>query len=372
MSLVSVLEAPVRVAEAIKSASRATGADFGYLLKTAARESNFNFGAKAKSSSAAGLFQFIENTWLETVKESGEQFGLQKYSDSIFKTSSGRHYVPNPRMRQEILKLRHDPEISAVMAGMFTKQNAEYMSSKIGREPTEGELYIGHFLGAQGGSRMIDLAQTRPNERADHHFPNAARANRSIFYSKGRPRSLGEVYRVLVAKHNQNQVAAPAVAQLPERNPVAAAELKAVASISEKAPPLPLRRLALGQAPKGTEGLGSVGQWVTIVQRADQPVSPIVRPARPEVAGWLKTAHSTASPTGEIAPAVALAPSARVASEVADKAAERTHRASRSRADARAKIENPVFDRPRRQASIAKTRDDIVFENFFQHMAFSG
>ena len=103
MSLVAVQEAPVRVAEAIQRTSRATGSDFGYLLQTAARESNFNQGAKARTSSAAGLFQFIENTWLETMKAAGDQFGLGKYADNNFKTSTGRHYVLNPQMRNEIL-----------------------------------------------------------------------------------------------------------------------------------------------------------------------------------------------------------------------------------------------------------------------------
>jgi hypothetical protein len=367
MSLVSVLEAPVRVAEAIKSASRATGADFGYLLKTAARESNFNNSAKAKSSSAAGLFQFIENTWLGTLKESGSQFGLEKYSDSIFKTSSGRYYVPNPQMRQEILKLRHDPEISSVMAGMFTQQNAEYISSRIGREPTEGELYIGHFLGPNGGARMIDLATTRPSERADHHFPQAARANRSIFYSKGRPRTLGEVYRVLVAKHNKNQVAAPTVAQLPERNPVAAAELKAVAAIPEKVPPLPQRRLALGQQPNGSEGLGSVGQWVTIVQSADEGAAPRAAAVRPEVAGWLKTARTPARTAAE---GQALLPRRTIGA--VDKVAERAPAKSADGAEPRVEIESRRAPRAQPRAPIAKTRDDIAFENFFQHMSLSG
>src|SRR6476646_11882530 len=53
-----------RVTGAIRDAARVTGAGFEYLLNTALRESNLNPSAKAKSSSATGLFQFIDQTWL--------------------------------------------------------------------------------------------------------------------------------------------------------------------------------------------------------------------------------------------------------------------------------------------------------------------
>jgi hypothetical protein len=208
MSVVSALEAPLSISNAIKKASRATGTDFSYLLKTAARESAFNKGAKAKTSSAAGLFQFIESTWLKTVKEVGDKFGLDKYTPHIFTTRSGRHYVPNDKLRQEILQLRHNPEVSAMMAGAFTQQNSEIIASKIGRTPSQGELYIAHFLGPNGASDLISLADSKPNARADRHFPRAARANRPIFYSRGRPRTVKQVYNNLVKDHAKQQAVA--------------------------------------------------------------------------------------------------------------------------------------------------------------------
>ncbi len=208
MSLVSALEAPLSISNAIKKASQATGTDFSYLLKTAARESAFKQGAKAKTSSAAGLFQFIESTWLKTVKDVGDKFGLDKYTPHIFTTRSGRHYVPNDKLRQEILQLRHNPEVSAMMAGAFTQQNSEFIASQIGRSPSQGELYIAHFLGPSGASELISLAESKPNARADQHFPRAARANRPIFYSRGRPRTVKQVYNNLVKDHAKHQAIA--------------------------------------------------------------------------------------------------------------------------------------------------------------------
>ncbi|WP_422376769.1 transglycosylase SLT domain-containing protein [Roseibium sp.] len=192
-----------RIELAFQSASTSTGTSFDYLVKTAARESSFNPSAKAKTSSATGLFQFIESTWLETMKEAGPKHGLDKYSDHIKRAKSGKYYVSDPQMRREILDLRKDPEISSTMAGALTQKNAQYLERKIGREPTDGELYMAHFLGAHGASRLIDATNANPDMRADKMFSAQARANKPIFYERnGKARSMQEVYEVIVSKHD--------------------------------------------------------------------------------------------------------------------------------------------------------------------------
>ena len=85
-----------RVAGAIKQAATNTGASFQYLLATAKMESDFNPTAGASTSSAHGLYQFIDQTWLGTVKEAGGQLGYGKYADAITKTSSGDYTVTDP------------------------------------------------------------------------------------------------------------------------------------------------------------------------------------------------------------------------------------------------------------------------------------
>ncbi|MES0810581.1 transglycosylase SLT domain-containing protein [Roseibium sp. SCPC15] len=192
-----------RIELAFESASNSTGTSFEYLVKTAARESSFNPAAKAQTSSATGLFQFIESTWLETMKEAGPRHGLDKYSDQIQRTSNGKYHVSDPKVRQEILDLRKDPEISSMMAGALTQKNASYLERRIGRAPTDGELYMAHFLGANGASRLIDAALTNPETRADSLFSTQAKANKPIFYHpNGNARSMEEVYEVIVSKHN--------------------------------------------------------------------------------------------------------------------------------------------------------------------------
>lgn len=192
-----------RIEQAFQSASTSTGTSFDYLVKTAAQESSFDPEAKAKTSSATGLFQFVESTWLETLKEAGADHGLAQYSQLIEQTSGGKYRVSDPEMRQEIMNLRKDPDIASVMAGVLTQKNANHLGNKLGREPTDGELYVAHFLGATGANRLINAAETDGAARADKLFPVQARANRSIFYQgDGSPRSAAQVYDVLVSKHD--------------------------------------------------------------------------------------------------------------------------------------------------------------------------
>jgi Transglycosylase SLT domain len=192
------------VTGAIQQASQATGTSFNYLLATAQVESGLNPQAGASTSSARGLFQFIETTWLATIKQAGAALGMGRYADAITQTASGNYEVRDPAMRSEILKLRSDPTANALMAGAFTKSNASALSERLGRAPSEGELYIAHFLGVGGAARLIALAGSNPNARAADYFPSAAQANPSIFYDRatGAARSLAQVRNILTARYD--------------------------------------------------------------------------------------------------------------------------------------------------------------------------
>ncbi len=190
------------VAGALQNAARQTGAGFDYLLRTAMQESSMQPDAQAGTSSATGWVKCIEATWLQTVKSDGARFGLQNFADEIEAAPSGRFTVANAQARADILALRNDPGISALMAGALAEGNANSLQSSLGRAPSDGELYIAHFLGAQGAGHLIGLAETRPGANAPQSFPDAAHANRAIFYNRdGTPRSVSEVYNVLVRKH---------------------------------------------------------------------------------------------------------------------------------------------------------------------------
>ena len=190
------------VTGAIRQAARMTGADFKYLLATAQVESNLNPNAQAATSSARGLFQFTEQTWLTTLKEQGGPLGYAPYANAISRQPSGDYAISDPGMTRAVLNLRSDPTANALMAGAYTRLNAGKLAERLGRNATEGELYVAHFLGSTGASRLINLADSSPKTPAAAVFPSAARSNPTIFYDgRGNARSAGDVYRNLIGRY---------------------------------------------------------------------------------------------------------------------------------------------------------------------------
>ena len=182
------------VEAAIERASKATGVDFSFLMKTAGRESGMNPTAKSGASSAAGLFQFVEQTWLSTLKQHGSKYGYARYAELISKGSDGRFHVSGEEARKAVMDLRLDPHAASLMAGELASDHAAYLKGRVGRQPTAGELYAAHFLGPQGSAKLIEAKQTSPGVSAAHLFPDAARANKAIFFTDGRANSVAEVY----------------------------------------------------------------------------------------------------------------------------------------------------------------------------------
>jgi hypothetical protein len=206
------------VVDAIRDGAQTSGAGFDYLLATAQRESALDPTAKAGTSSATGLFQFIEQTWLGTMKNAGPRLGLSTYADAITKGADGTYSVSDPAAKQTILDLRRDPKIAATLAGALTERNREALTTALGREPTGGDLYAAHVLGARGAAALIATAQASPARAAALDMPEAAAANRGLFYDKsGRPRGAAELYAHLAtARAGASPTVAPTTVSLPE------------------------------------------------------------------------------------------------------------------------------------------------------------
>jgi hypothetical protein len=217
------------VVDAIRQGSQASGTSFDYLLATAKRESALDPSAKAGTSSATGLYQFIEQTWLGLVKSEGSKLGLSDYAGAITSRPDGTLTVADPGTRQAILKLREDPTLSATLAGTLAQKNGDSLAGEIGRQPTGGDLYVAHVLGARGAADLIKTADRNPARVAALDFPDAAAANRPIFYDKaGRPRGAAEVYGVLAAGQSEAAV-------------TVAAPLATTGSTATGSTPLPLQ-----------------------------------------------------------------------------------------------------------------------------------
>ncbi len=177
---------------AIARAANATGVDFGYLLAQARLESGLDPHARARTSSATGLYQFTGQTWLGTLARHGADHGLDWAGDAVGSAAS------DPALRSRLLAMRHDPQLSALLAGDLANDNRVALSTTLGRDPDNAELYLAHFLGADGAGRFLAGLAADPDASAAALLPKAAAANRAIFFSaSGAPRSLSGVMDLL-------------------------------------------------------------------------------------------------------------------------------------------------------------------------------
>lgn len=189
------------VQSAIALASARTGVDFNYLLGQAKLESGLRPDARAGTSSASGLYQFIEQSWLAVVKKHGSEHGLDWAANSIDDAGGGRLTVSDPATRQAILGLRNDPTIASLMAAEHAADNKASIEATLGRPATGTDLYMAHFLGLGGARNFLQTLDSDPATIGAALFPAAARANRGIFYNgDGQPRTLSEIYDRFASK----------------------------------------------------------------------------------------------------------------------------------------------------------------------------
>ncbi len=178
------MRVPRWLAETVFRAAQAMGVDPAYMMALADKESSLLPDNKARTSSAQGLFQFLEGTWLAVLRRYGPRHGYGAEAAAI-QIVKGRPVVAAPQQRERILSLRRDPYLSALMIGeMITHR--EILAGKVARDPSFAELYMAHLLGVQGASRFMALLGDKPGKSASKAFPRAAKARRSLFFASKR------------------------------------------------------------------------------------------------------------------------------------------------------------------------------------------
>ncbi len=218
---------PGQVPTAIARAASATGIEFSYLLKQAQAESGLNPTAHAHGSSASGLFQFIDQTWLAVIKRHGAAHGLGWAADAIHWVG-GKLGISDPATRHAVLALRQEPQTAALMAGEHAADNKAGLEARLGRAVGSAELALAHFLGLGGATKFLRALGHDPTAPAVHSAPHAAHANQSIFFARnGSARSLEAVFSHIAARFAGDPPVTPA-------NPTQLAE--ASASTASKPP----------------------------------------------------------------------------------------------------------------------------------------
>jgi hypothetical protein len=253
---------------AIARASAATGVDFDYLMAQARLESGLDPNARAGTSSAAGLYQFIGGTWLETLDRHARTHGLD-WAGAAITRSGGRATIGDPALRGQIMALRYDPDVSAMMAAELARDNSAELSGFLGREPDSTELYLAHFLGAAGARGFLGALQSNPQASAAALFPKPAEANRAIFFDGGRARSVTEVMdllRVRVSAAMQGGAAGPQFTGGHAYSAPASSLTRAADTFSQAAP---ARRVSMAETLEATFG-GSESLGGRAAQRVDE------------------------------------------------------------------------------------------------------
>lgn len=157
--------APAALRAAITEAAAKTGVSEDYLIRLAGKESSFNLTARPpidrktgkRASTAAGAFQFLDGTWENTTKAYGGKYGITAQTS------------------------RFDARASAMMAAEFTKENQTALRKFLKRDPTPGELYMAHFMGAGGATQLLAAYKKNPNGAWEDKFSEQAAANDRIF-----------------------------------------------------------------------------------------------------------------------------------------------------------------------------------------------
>jgi len=181
--------------------------DFSFLMELARVESSFNPAARAPKSTATGLFQFMDYSWIEAIRKYGANYGLKDYATRVKLIDDGEQGQPSMTydpLQLEVLALRLNPRLSTLLAAENIKRNKRNLSSRLRRKLGRTDLYLSHFFGLSGAVKFLETLNEKPASTAGELFPKAVAArNRDIFQSwQKQPRTVAEVYQWFDSKFN--------------------------------------------------------------------------------------------------------------------------------------------------------------------------
>lgn len=167
------------VKDTIIAAAKVVGVDPGLLAGMAAQESGFQPGIRAKGSSATGLFQFLDGTWKQMLKQYGPKYNIPAGTPAT------------------------NGAANAILGAQYVKDNIEALR-KVTNNVQPGDAYLAHFLGLGGARKAL---QAGDNASFASLFPQAARANPSYSGTIGQVRA--QLTNNMFAKHRSFGVDVP-------------------------------------------------------------------------------------------------------------------------------------------------------------------
>ena len=247
------------IIDTLHQVSQETGADFQQLIITAMIESDLGRVTISSKSTARGVYQFIEPTWLVLMKRYGNRIGYQSYADAI--TFNAETHHPEVKggipLRQKILDLRYDNRISALLKTYQAQDEKRVLARfKNGQNITVTDHYIAHMLGLSLARTFYKLKQSESDyilaHLKDSNFRQAVQLNRSFFYDEhGRALNAAQAYvqfdkkisekfdrlKQIQRAHTNNGVLVKGPSQCPSDNHVQTVSADAI--LSHNITPLP-------------------------------------------------------------------------------------------------------------------------------------
>ena len=164
------------IAQAIRQAASRFGADVEALAAIAFVESGLRVDAHNPKSTAFGLFQFLDGTWGEVVRQHGSTCGV-------------------------VVGDRRDLRAQCLMGAAFLEDNARALERAVNRKPRAEECYAAHFFGSGTAAHLLAGGRNTPADSAlGESASNVINANRAIFLDGGRTRTVGEVMDLFAEK----------------------------------------------------------------------------------------------------------------------------------------------------------------------------
>ena len=182
------------VMNALQAAAQESGVDPDLLAAVAWRESRFDPKARNRSSSAKGLLQFTNATWLQMIRDYGSTYNEARYAGAIRKDKSGALVVSGKHVRTAILQLRSDPVLSAKFAAENMRRERAAIQDRLGRSVIPADLYLLHVLGPTGTLRFLTAASQRPSEPSTEVIDWKVLRNAGLLASDGRPLTTANTY----------------------------------------------------------------------------------------------------------------------------------------------------------------------------------
>lgn len=186
-ALANLRKAPADVQQGLTMAAEASGVAATWLAEIANAESGFNPAAKNPNSSATGLYQFTDATWISALRK----------SEKVLKERYGVTQDFSKFTKEQMLAMRADPVLQSVVMGEFTFNNITALEEKLGGQHIGlKDAYLAHVMGVDGAAKLIRAMEVNPNAPAEVLFAKEAKANPALFAGK----SMAEAYATITGK----------------------------------------------------------------------------------------------------------------------------------------------------------------------------